>query len=234
MDVFIVVAVLGVVIVLALYLYARRKQAGSGSPPRRFGSGTTPGFGFRLRFLLDPRTRLKHDEPELKLSVGEDNPPFYLQAYGGDQAISNTDHLVLGSEGFQIQERATQIGEQARQALLWCGLTGSFGLDLGDEPPTFQFFRPFKEQFAERTGSQLREDIHGLQVYDCSLPTRFGRVDAQPVVKKNLDTFLATFRRYHEVGPDLTDQEAAALELAGVAYFEKSPRARFLTRMIAV
>lgn len=184
----------------------------------------------RLRFKINPRDRLDFSEQTVELAKFG-NASVTLKSYG-DVPISETDDLVVQGGEFREKEDAEEAGNRIYRSLLWSGVNGRYGFDLGDAPPSFGFFKPFKQEFKKRTGQNLRADIHGLQVYDCGEPTRFGRFSATPSVTRSSDRFRESFRAF--LNASLSEKEEVALKLANLAYFEQSPRARFLTRMFAV
>lgn len=193
-----------------------------------------PEYCFRIRFFADQATTIGFSEPQHEIELPSLQVPLTLRAYDEEQNIDDTSHLVLESANpFDTKEAALEAGHTAYMALLWCGLNGDYGFDLGDEPTSGGFGQAFREAI-EAEGGQGLDDEHGLQVYECSKPTVFGRVDAEITVTRNPDSFVEHLTDYLEADPDLDASLSLALELANLAHFENSNRAQFLTRMLAV
>lgn len=191
-------------------------------------------YSFRIRFFLSPGTQIGLSGSRHKFDVPSLDDPLDLRPYDKEEPIEESVHLVLEGAEYDSEDEASRIGQRAHEALLWCGLRGNYGVDLGDGQPSGRFSNYIKERVKEQTGVRLLDDAHGLLVYKCHDPTRFGRMSAEATVTKSPDQFRTDFTDFVDTGVNLDPSVSLALELSNLAYFEASNRAQFLTRMLAV
>lgn len=152
---------------------------------------------------------------------------------------SEATALVLTGTGHQTEEEARRHGEAAKHALRRAGVVANVPLDMGPDRASGSLGRGFREQLENEHGVQLRDDIHGLDVYeDDSRPVRFLSSRASPIVTASVDKFVpaleAGFQRGTRRDAVRNEKVSLAADVYMLSEFEVSQRARFLTLMTAL
>jgi hypothetical protein len=108
-----------------------------------------------------------------------------------------------------------------------------FGVDAGKDTATSSFSNAIKGAIALQ-GAQLRDDVHGLDVY-CEQPrvTRFG-VEAYGSSSHIINDYESRLGEFFEAGLALSTKQQLALDLYNLNHFESVTATRFLTLITVV
>jgi hypothetical protein len=86
----------------------------------------------------------------------------------------------------------------------------------------------------EQYGCPVRNDVHGIDVYEHVENLRFASVDANVQVGKHPPNLMGTFQREYLNSRQLTEKQAVASEIYASSFFDVSARSRFITLVTAV
>lgn len=86
----------------------------------------------------------------------------------------------------------------------------------------------------QRFGCPIRNDVHGIDIYEPLENLKFVSIGADAVVGKNPATFVEVFERELLGKRTLTEKQVLAGEIYSASFFDISPRSRLLTLMTAV
>lgn len=190
-------------------------------------------YKFRIRFHLDSEGVLQADGSTLCASL-EDSTRIALQTEGKENPISEADRLILEGCPYQTEAEAWETGRRAKDALLLTCASMRIAVDVGNDRANLQLAERVKAVVREAGKVRIREDVHGLMVYDSSELTSFADSSAIRLVLNNdAQKFLAELTQILSQGVTPSEKQRLALELLGVSRFETSVRARFLTCMLA-
>lgn len=142
-------------------------------------------------------------------------------------------YLFIG-ERFTSQDAALDCGRRLKLALSLLAAERQFGVDAGRDAATSSFSQAIKETIARSQHVQLRDDIHGLDVY-CEQPpvTRFG-VEAYGSGSYVIDDYANRLGEFFAAGLTVSPKQELALDLYNLNHFESVTATRFLTLITVV
>ena len=88
--------------------------------------------------------------------------------------------------------------------------------------------------FSDLMGAPVRNQLHGLDVYEALPNQKFLRVDANPTLSMGVDSTIATICSWYEENTIITQKQELAAEIYLLAQFDTQYRSRFLTLMTAI
>jgi hypothetical protein len=189
-------------------------------------------FNFRVRFSLPESDRLNYDtaEAEIRLPDGE---VFTLKPIGGE-TIQGSRTLVITGGPYSSAEAAEARGQATVKALLVTGASLTLGVNLGRDASAGGVTEAALRHYSEQTGVRMLEDLPGLTTYDSSVDTKFlgSRVTAVRGIAP--ENFEKPFLSAVQSEPAMSAKVQLALELCSLSRFEATPRARFLTLVMAL
>lgn len=198
-------------------------------------SQTDITYGFRLKFHLPPGQIFAHVHPRRRLSLGDIQGKVYLVRIPQQRRNkfgARERYAILG-KNFPTHAAAQEIGERLQLAFSLIATERRFGLDSQDRRGT-SFSQAIKKTFAHEHGVQLRDDVHGLDVYAEYPPvTRFTAEAYGSVTHKieNYEDRLASFFRT-KINP--SQKQRLALDLYNLSHFEGTVKTRFLTLITVI
>jgi hypothetical protein len=191
-------------------------------------------YGFRLRFELNPTTRINSEAEELEVLRLPSGERFRLRTGASGSPIKDHPRAALLGAPYRSSEEAKRAAENAKTALLYWAVEQRLGIDFGDDRPkgiaTEAGLAILRQQF----GVPFRNDVHGIDVYEKVPGLRFVTVDVTPTVGKNPSGLLETFGHELRLRRQLTDKQILASEIYSVSFFDTSPRSRFITLVTAI
>ncbi len=120
-----------------------------------------PTWRARLRFRIRQKLNVDTNEHRLRIS-GRD---VVLAAPRPDAKICESEWLVMNARGFSSEEEALRFGTRLKAALELSAVAARVGIDAGHDHATLQFSKGLREATARSAGADLRDNIHGLDVF---------------------------------------------------------------------
>ena len=139
-------------------------------------------------------------------------------------------------EGFDNQSEAYDVGKKIQLSLLLACLKREIFIDIGKGKASIFLSESVKQMMWEKHKVQYLEEIHGVQVYDVNKKTQFARGPRHGVkihLLNYAEDVLADITKFLSKDIKITNRDLLALELYNASDFETSPRASFLTLMLA-
>jgi hypothetical protein len=203
------------------------------TPPvyQRFGLLPMP-FEYRFRFHLLPEDRITSAEPRLQLPGTGGH--LRLQGWTRDAPIDQSPRVVLVGGSFKTLEAAREDGQRARRAVLLWALQRRLAVDLGDGRRRGGLTQAGAEHFAKQLGGPVRDQLHGLDVYEQFENQRFLGVEVNPGLRIGAKATIESIASWYDVNLALTEKQDLAAELYCSAHFDAPFRSRFLTLMTAL
>lgn len=193
-----------------------------------------PEFRFRLRFDLAQAYRIGSDLDELDLlalASGE-----HLQLRSGATGSPIKDHARAAVVGglYGTPDEARAAAEKCKRALLCWAVEQRVGIDFGDGKQRSMVTKAGLAILQEKHQCPVRNDIHGIDVYEHADNLKFVCVDANAQVGKNPATLIETVCREYVGDRKLTEKQLLAGEIYTSSFFDISARSRFITLVTAV
>ena len=188
-------------------------------------------YSFRLRFHLREGSRIMLDAQEVELKRSADGIGIKIRTGSRGIAIKDNSSAAIVGGPFASKTDAARAGHEARQVLLAWSVTDRIGVDLGDDRLRTLATNYGLKVMERDLGCPVRNDLHGLDIYEAVDDLVFVAVTAQVDVNKNGEMFISKLRTLLADPPQWSDKQSLAAELYSLSFFETSYRARFLTLM---
>jgi len=193
-----------------------------------------PQFCFRLRFHLRDGDSIGLDLEEAILFSMPNNVTIKIKSAAKDTPIKSHSRAALVGGPFESEDAARIAAFHARRALLAWAVSQRIGMDLGDDKLRSQFTRYGLGELSSQVGQPVRNDVHGLDVYESDGKTLFVSWNMDAKLTKAGDAFMRDLHHLLGNPPQMTDKQALSAELYALSFFESSFRARFLTLVAAI
>jgi hypothetical protein len=185
-------------------------------------------YAFRLRFEMEPCQVFASDQTKISLH----DQRVTLSAETG-KTFSDSKTLRLYGRGYQTEAEARNEADFWCDKFLVAGLRLARGFDMGTFARGGGFTKYGLELTSKALGSPVRNDIHGVDVFEDNSPKFVGVPVATLISTNSLSTLINAL----EASPLLTRMSGKlriACELYGISRFSESPRVGFLTLISAV
>lgn len=191
-------------------------------------------FDFRLRFHLLDGDRIHESAEEIDVSVELNGTVLSLKSGAPGVPINALSRAALKGGPYMSEEEASAAAVRARNALLIWAIQQRIGIDIGDGKRRGGLTEFGREQLEVATGSPMRDDVHGIDVFPHREGQKFALFDAALSVGKSSPAFRACIAKYFEAPIALSDKQVIAAELYCSSFFDISGRSRFITLVSAV
>lgn len=190
-------------------------------------------YAFRLRFRT--AKPFKSDESRVTVPRDEHGSEFAIAATP-DEPLNAANWLSVRINGFNSAETARERAFKIKDQLLLLGAIRYMGFDFGHDQTTTRIYDPLRSSLEENSGSRLRDNVHGLDVFeeDPEHETRFFSVNARISVTESPAHFVTFFQRIRAASLEFTKRQRIALELINDSLFPASPDAQLLIRVAAI
>lgn len=184
------------------------------------------GFGFRIRFHVEPNRRFASDENPVTLGDG-------ATLRGLDvEKMADATRFALRIDGFASEAAAKGEAQRWSDAIAIAGARLQVGFDIGRFVRTKSVvLAPGLAMLERDHGGAIiaRNDLHGVDVFrvDDTRPTRFASLNANAYATSQISRLVDGLRASLP-NASLPQKLRLALDLLGVSGFEPSPHVRFL------
>ncbi|HET8624919.1 MAG TPA: hypothetical protein VFM14_15250 [Gemmatimonadales bacterium] len=149
--------------------------------------------------------------------------------------IREAKQLVIVGQAWKSQDEAEAAGLRAKHALALALASLRMGADLGDKKRGSFLYRAALQMIEQQFAVRALNDVHGLMTYEADPAPRFASVEPPSILRTMQPArFVRALERGYASGHVPTESEFLAIELYNGSFFERSPRARFLTLVMAV
>jgi hypothetical protein len=150
-----------------------------------------PIYRARLRFRLHKKLNLSATEHQFSVAGRE----VVMKPLNGT-TIQESDWLVMNATGFLDEVAARDFGHRLRAALELSSVATRLGIDAGRDIATSGLGRSVKEQIAKETGALVRDNVHGLDVFEDGPNVPFFRLTPQALYLRLLIPFWPSSQTY--------------------------------------
>jgi hypothetical protein len=103
----------------------------------------------------------------------------------------------MNARGFETEQEAKEFARQLRAACELSSAAARLGIDAGVDRMTSGFGSTVKDHAREQYGIQLRDDIHGVDVFQDDPNVRIGVFTASGRVLTQPDPFLSDLSAFY-------------------------------------
>lgn len=150
--------------------------------------------------------------------------------------IKDHAHAAVLGKSFASEEQARAAAEKSKSALLYWAIESRVGIDFGDrrDKPRSFVTKAGLAALEKQSGGPIRNDIHGIDVYEHVENLKFAYFSAKGTVGKNLPKLIDTFQSEYLNNRHLTKKQVIASEIYASSFFDVSAHSRFITLVTAV
>ncbi len=193
-----------------------------------------PLYDFRLRFNFPEAYRIGSDVEKIELLVLPPGECFRLCSDVIGTPIKNHDRAAIIGGPFASEDQARAAAEKSKRALLYWAIEQRLGIDFGDGKQRSYVSKEYLAMLEKQRGRPVRQDIHGIDVYEHVENLMFVSFNAKAKVDKDPSNLIATFQREYLTSRRFTEKQVLASEIYASSFFDVSPRSRFITLVTAV
>lgn len=189
-------------------------------------------YEFRLRFHLLPDDRLAI--PVALAALPAAAAHLRLAGWKRGALIEDSHRVFLIGGPYTSEDDACADGQRAQRALLLWALQRRLPVDLGDGRLRTQLTPAGVDHFARELGGPVRQQLHGLDVYEIQPNQVFVDLTLTPGLKIGQQSTVTALADWYTQDRTLSDRQALASELYCAAHFDTPFRSRFLTLMTSL
>lgn len=189
-----------------------------------------PRYRARLRFRLLKKLNIEAKDYRFLVAGRE----VILSAPTPEFTIRDSDWLVMNARGFETEEEARVFGHNLRSAIELSSMATRLGVDAGRDLPTSGLFHGIKEHLEKESGSIIRNNIHGLDVFEDDPKVVIFSFNATGIVHANHDPFLGFAAELYGHDSALSDDAKDIILLLNYALMRPEPVAQIIFSISAV
>jgi hypothetical protein len=150
-----------------------------------------------------------------------------------DLKILDSEWLVMNARGFENEDEARLFGHRLKLAVDLSAVAARVGVDTGRNRPTAGLGKIVKDALAER-GLQVRDNVHGLDVFPDDPDTRIFAMSATGIVHAAADPFLSDLDELVQTSTVPSQRIADVVLLLNYALMRPEPVAQIVFAVSAV
>jgi hypothetical protein len=178
---------------------------------------------------------LENNARELMFSLPACPQPLVLRHVLKDTNASASDPEVfmIDANGFANEASARDFGVRLKMTLSICSARLGLGFNVGEDRATSGLGSGIRQELRASYGIDIRPTVHGLDVFDTSVPfTRFqvrGMISITRPLRNFPERITADFKDW-----TLSEKHTLALSLYNASHYEVDSEARFLSLISVV
>lgn len=184
----------------------------------------------RLRIRLEKPLNISGNEHKIAVAKRE----VVLSAPQPEQSIADSNWLVFNTRGFSTEEEASDFGHRLRAALQVSSVATRLGVDVGRDVPTSGISSHVRDRIRQQTGTQVRDNVHGLDVFEDVPNVCIFSLSGTATVRANPDPLLADLDGLYGVAATHSARADDVLLLLNTALMQTSPVAQIVFAVSAV
>lgn len=192
--------------------------------------GPATSYRARLRFRLHKQLEIGTNEHRLSIAGRE----AVLAAPTPETAIKDSEWLVINARGFPTEEGARVFGHNLRAAIEVSSVSTRLGVDAGRDLPTSALAQEFKEHLRGQTGAVVRDNVHGLDVFEDDPNVVIFTLSATATVRAQGDPFLFFASELFDGAASLSEEAKDVVLLLNYALMRPEPVAQIVFAFSAV
>ena len=194
-------------------------------------------YDFRLRFNFPESYRIDSDAERLELLVLDTGEHIRLRSGAIGVPIKTHPQAAILGGPFVSEAQAISAAEKSKHALLYWAIEQRLGIDFVDfdgGKPRSLVTNAGLALLQAKYGCSIRNDLHGIDVYEHVDNLKFVSFNASAIVGKAPHNLINTFSREYLNTRQVSEKLLLASEIYVGSFFDVSPRSRFITLVTAV
>jgi hypothetical protein len=192
-----------------------------------------PLYDFRLRFNFPETYHINAEADKLELLDLSSGEKLTLVSGSSGAPISEKNKAAVIGKSFTSKDKAGVAAEKCKRALLYWAIEKRLGIDFGGKQRSW-FTDAGLARLEEKLGCPVRNDIHGIDVYEHVEKLKFVSFNAEAKLGKDPNKLIDTFKREYIKNRVFTEKQLLASEIYASSFFDVSARSRFITLVTAV
>lgn len=184
----------------------------------------------RLRFRLQKKLTIDANEHRLQVAGRE----VVLTPPTPDLKIADSPWLIMNARGFASQEEAQEFARKLKAVLEVSAVAARVGVDTGRDLATSALGPTVRDAILQNTGSDLRPNIHGLDVFPDDPNTRIFTMSVTGTVRARPDPFLTDLDELQRTAAAPSQRIADVIQLLNYALMQPEPVAQIVFAVSAV
>jgi hypothetical protein len=193
-----------------------------------------PLYDFRLRFNFAETHHIDSKADKIELLDLPSGEKLTLVSGSSGAPISGKNRVAVVGKSFASNGQAEIAAERCKRALLYWAIEKRVGVDFGDGKQRSHITEAGFKHFEKQLGCPVRNDLHGIDVYEHTENLKFVSFNAEAKVGKNPNKLIDTFKREYKNNRLFTEKQLLAGEIYTSSFFDVSSRSRFITLVTAV
>lgn len=157
-----------------------------------------------------------------------------LSAVNGEALIKDSDWLVMNVVGLPTYEEAKEFGLRLKASVELAAAATRLGADVGRDLATASLAQSVKDHVFRETGAIVRDNVHGLDVFEDDPNVAFLSVSGTGTVMAKADRFLALATEIHGSAVGLSQRAQDVLLLLNFALMRSDAVAQIVFAFSAV
>jgi hypothetical protein len=191
-------------------------------------------YNFRLRFNFPEAYRINSDLEKIELLALPSGESIKLISNAIGTPIKDHASAAVIGKSYASEDQARAAAEKTKRALLYWAIEQRLGIDFGDGKQLSLVTNEGLAMFQKQFGCPIRNDIHGIDVYEHVEKLKFVKTEGRATVGKYPPKLIETFQHEYLNSRHLTEKEILASEIYTSSFFDVSPRSRFITLVTAI
>jgi hypothetical protein len=192
-----------------------------------------PLYDFRLRFNFPETYHINSEADKLELLDLSSGEKLTLVSGSSGAPISEQNKAAVIGKSFTSKDKAGVAAEKCKRTLLYWAIEQRLGIDFGGKQRSW-FTDAGLARLEEKLGCPVRNDIHGIDVYEHVEKLKFVSFNAEAKLGKDPKKLIDTFKREYINNRVFTEKQLLASEIYASSFFDVSARSRFITLVTAV
>lgn len=169
------------------------------------------GKTYRARFRFRLGKKLNIADAECRFMVAGKEVAL-TSSEGNGKAICESEWLVVNTRGFESELSAKEFGHKLRAAAQFSSVACRLGIDAGIDLATSALGDDFRKQVEAQTGTTIRNNVHGIDVFADYPNVVFFAINGTATVLASQDPFLQDLNALHAIA-DCTSERAQDIAL---------------------
>ena len=190
-------------------------------------------YRLRFRFHVSQKGMITGNEKEIEFTLP--NQRSATRHCTDAEKFSDSTKFVILSGGYSTEGQALEYAGKLKDAVLCFGAKFRLGVDVGKDKASGHVSKHVKDKIFDEQSIKMIDDVHGITAYSEDYPTSCVSISSVGIVSPPRESsfFTKEVCKILETPDPLGNQIKLAMELLTSSYFESSPRARFLTLVLA-
>jgi hypothetical protein len=187
---------------------------------------------YRCRFRFFLQKKLSINENEYRFTV--EGREIVLCAPVQDTPIKDSEWLVMNVRDFATEEEARTFGNNLKAAVELSSVITRLGVNAGVDKPTSALYDVARKQIEQETGSKIRNNTHGIDVFLDEPNVTIFSFNATATVHALPTPFLTNLNELHNKAANVSQRVKDIVLLLNYALMQRESVAQIVFAVSAV